>query len=252
MSKIRTWILTVAGLLLLLYILVAARLIAPARAQCYAKPVDIHIVDSAAHPYVKAAEIRQLLLLNHLLEDSFRLDELPLQAVEDVVNSHPLVKHAEVYSRPSGYWCIDVWQRLPLLRVIPRDKSQFFIDDRGEVMHLQTYKLGTVVDLPVVTGSVSEKDSTLLASLFDLAQYLADDEFWNDMITQMDIHPDGRMSMYLRLCDFEVAFGPLQRIEEKMDILRSFYEDALPKLGWNRYEKISLEFDNQIVCTKKG
>jgi cell division protein FtsQ len=67
----------------------------------------------------------------------------------------------------------------------------------------------------------------------------------------MEVHADASMSLYLRLCDFEVAFGQIENIEDKMAALRSFYEDALPKLGWDRYEKIRLEFNNQIVCTKK-
>ena len=39
--------------------------------------------------------------------------------------------------------------------------------------------------------------------------------------------------------------------EEKFEKLETFYKKALNQIGWNKYSRISLEFDNQIICTKK-
>ena len=250
MRKIKSWIFWMIAVVLALYIVLAGRFIAPARTQALVRQVEIHIEDSLAHPYVKAAEIRQMLLVNDLLQDSLALDSVRLQAMEDLVASHPLVKKAEVYTRPSGHLRVDVWQRLPILRIIG-NQGQFFLDDQAKVMEMKTHQIGAVVDVPVVTGHVQAQDSALLHKLYDVAKFLEQDDFWNAMITQMEVHADASMSLYLRLCDFEVAFGQIENIEDKMAALRSFYEDALPKLGWDRYEKISLEFNNQIVCTKK-
>ena len=33
--------------------------------------------------------------------------------------------------------------------------------------------------------------------------------------------------------------------------LKTFYEKGLNQVGWNKYSRISLEFNNQIICTKK-
>ena len=33
--------------------------------------------------------------------------------------------------------------------------------------------------------------------------------------------------------------------------MRTFYQSALNRVGWNKYERISIEFNNQIICTKK-
>lgn len=250
MKSIKTWILALVTIVLAAYILFAGRLIAPARSQSYALQADIHVKDSVAHPYVKAAEIRQLLLVHQLLDDSLLLDSLHLAAMEAVVESHPLVKKAEVYTRPSGYLRIDVEQRLPVMRVIA-DESQFFIDAEGKCMNMQLDKIGSAVDVPVVTGQVQMQDSVLIARLYEMALYLQGDKFWDAMITQMQVHSDGKMSMYLRLCDFEVAFGKIENLPHKFAALRSFYQEALPKVGWDVYKKVSLEFDNQIVCTKK-
>jgi cell division protein FtsQ len=36
-----------------------------------------------------------------------------------------------------------------------------------------------------------------------------------------------------------------------MNKLRLFYEQAIPKIGWEKYEIINLKYKNQIVGTKK-
>ena len=39
--------------------------------------------------------------------------------------------------------------------------------------------------------------------------------------------------------------------EEKFERLKIFYKKGLNQVGWNKYSRISLEFSNQIICTKK-
>ena len=40
-------------------------------------------------------------------------------------------------------------------------------------------------------------------------------------------------------------------VADKLERLKTFYKKALNKVGWNKYSRISLEFNNQIICTKK-
>ena len=39
--------------------------------------------------------------------------------------------------------------------------------------------------------------------------------------------------------------------KEKFRKLRTYYQSAQNREGWNKYERISIEFNNQIICTKK-
>jgi len=48
-----------------------------------------------------------------------------------------------------------------------------------------------------------------------------------------------------------ILFGSIDNYERKFRNLKIFYEQGLNNIGWNKYEKINLKFDNQIVCTKK-
>ncbi len=41
-----------------------------------------------------------------------------------------------------------------------------------------------------------------------------------------------------------------ETIERRMERLMEFYRAALPRVGWDRYSEINIEFENQVVCKK--
>ncbi len=41
-----------------------------------------------------------------------------------------------------------------------------------------------------------------------------------------------------------------ESIEKRFKRLEEFYREALPRVGWNRYREINIEFENQVVCKK--
>jgi cell division protein FtsQ len=57
--------------------------------------------------------------------------------------------------------------------------------------------------------------------------------------------------MVPRVGDHIVYLGAPTDISQKLDRLRKFYKYGLSQAGWNRYERISVEFGNQIICKKR-
>ena len=55
----------------------------------------------------------------------------------------------------------------------------------------------------------------------------------------------------VELGEHKIHFGLLTRVNEKLDNLYQFYQQAMPLKGWQTYSDISLKYKNQIVCTKK-
>ena len=51
--------------------------------------------------------------------------------------------------------------------------------------------------------------------------------------------------------DHLVYLGKLENFENKLARLKEFYQKGLNQVGWNKYSRISLEFSNQIICTKR-
>jgi cell division protein FtsQ len=54
-----------------------------------------------------------------------------------------------------------------------------------------------------------------------------------------------------RVGDQTIYMGSLEKYEKKLRRMRIFYEKALVKVGWNKYSRFNLEYDNQVVCTKR-
>ena len=62
--------------------------------------------------------------------------------------------------------------------------------------------------------------------------------------------PGKEIELVPRVGDHIVYLGKLEHFEDKLDRLKTFYGKALNEVGWNKYSRISLEFSNQIICTK--
>ena len=74
--------------------------------------------------------------------------------------------------------------------------------------------------------------------------------FWDAQIEQIHVLPGKDIELVPRVGDHIVYLGKLEHFEDKLDRLKTFYGKALNEVGWNKYSRISLEFSNQIICTK--
>ena len=90
-----------------------------------------------------------------------------------------------------------------------------------------------------------------VTDLYKFALFLQGNEFWNDQIEQIYVYPDNEVELIPRVGSHRIMLGPLEGFEEKLANLRLFYEQAIPKMGWEKYSMINLKYKNQIVCTKR-
>ena len=120
----------------------------------------------------------------------------------------------------------------------------YYIDIKGnKIPHVQY-----PADVAVVTGHVNyNRHKSVLATF---GQILYTDEFWNDMIEQINFTPQGKVELTPRVGCHVVELGKPSGIGLKLSRLKLLYEKVLNTVGWNKYQRISLEYSNQAVCTK--
>jgi cell division protein FtsQ len=80
---------------------------------------------------------------------------------------------------------------------------------------------------------------------------LRENSFWNAQIEQINVLKDNDIELIPRVGDHIIYLGKIDNFEEKLKRLMIFYKDGLNKIGWNKYKRINLEYDNQIICTNK-
>ncbi len=241
--KVFIWI---GSVLMAGYILFAVMLYGRQQKELQVQKVYIQVKDSVDHPYVTSKDIGRLLRENQLQIIDKKLSEVDLSRMERVIEKHSMVKKAECSLSPAGRLCIKIDQRIPVLRVFVAGGEAFFLDEEGKRM---TINRRVAIDVPVAL--VQRTDSASLASLFELACLINKDDFWDAMVAQIVQESSGKLSLIPRLGELEIKLGKAENMDFKLRALRSFYEEALPRLGWDRYRSINLEFENQIVCTKK-
>ena len=69
----------------------------------------------------------------------------------------------------------------------------------------------------------------------------------------VEIHQNKDETIYLKLRknSFKVDLGKVRSLDKKFNNLKVFYQKAKKDKTLNTYSKVNLQFDNQVVCTKK-
>ncbi|MDR1780221.1 MAG: cell division protein FtsQ/DivIB [Tannerella sp.] len=201
--------------------------------------------DSTKRRYIEPNAIVASLKNSQLYPVDRFADNINTDAIEKHLLQNKMVASADVYKTVSGAVKIIITQKTPVLRVFGNDGS-YYIDVNGEVLPADV-RFATY--LPVATGNIEK--SLAKSELYKFALFLQKNAYWNEQIEQIYVHPNKEVELVPRVGNHRIILGDFSRFEEKMDNLRRFYEQAIPKIGWEKYDVINLKYRNQIVCTKK-
>ena len=208
--------------------------------------LELDIRDSVNAGFVTRDEIAVLLRKQGLYPIGKKMDDIRTDILEKKLNEHPLIEEAECYKTPNGSLCLEVTQRVPVLRVISNKGDNYYIDNKGKIMPPEA---NCVAHLAGVTGNVDKKFAQKV--LYPFGMFLKENKFWDSQIEQINVTSDREIELVPRVGEHIVFLGKMDNFEEKLAKLKIFYEKALNQVGWNKYKRISLEFNNQIICTKK-
>lgn len=99
-----------------------------------------------------------------------------------------------------------------------------------------------------------EKRIEDFSKLITFVEQIGEDDFWSSEIVQIvaSTAPSGSLEVEIvpRSGSFTVRLGRLERIDEKLGALRTFYRGALGNVGWESYRRVNVQYEGQIVCTK--
>jgi cell division protein FtsQ len=90
-----------------------------------------------------------------------------------------------------------------------------------------------------------EKDES--KNILQLITNIRKDEFWNAQIAQLDIDSKARITMFPQVGDEKIEFGKPVDMDVKFKKLMIFYKEILPRTGWNKYDRVNLEYEGQII-----
>lgn len=216
------------------------------------KIVSINIDNEYNNYFIGDKEVRGLLTR----DGERKLEGLPnrnidLKNLEKRIEANKFVKDAEVYRGLDGNVHVNVKQNRPIARIIRPDQD-VYIDVEGDILPLSDRYTARVIPITksALTKSLDREffqDSTGQAYL-SLLQFIEDDQFWKAQIAQMHIDGKGKISFLPQVGEHTIEFGKPTEVETKFRKLMIFYKEVLPIVGWDKYKRVNVEYEDQIIC----
>lgn len=209
------------------------------------KGMELTINDDIDYGFVDSAEVKRILKNKEVYPVGKHLGDINIRTLEETLSNHPFIREAECYLTSGGKIGIELYQRIPLLHVMSSNGDNYYLDNEGRIMASP----GKSVHVAIATGFIDRKFAQ--DKLYELGEYLQTDPFWKAQVVQINVTPKQELEIVPRVGNHILFLGKGGDYQEKFRKLRIFYNKALNQVGWNKYERISIEFNNQIICTKK-
>jgi cell division protein FtsQ len=226
------------------------------------KKIEITIVDSSDYHFVTKRDILNTILKNNGNIIGKPLKEIKMDEIENTMSGYRELKTAEVFMSIDGTLHIIGDQRTPVMRVMPDNGGDYYVDDEGVVIrrrNLYTPRLhiveGNVNISQAMLNGISVLDTSIknsiLKDIFYLVNYIKRDDFWSAQIDQIFVNGNDEIDLIPRVGNHIVHLGSTENFEGKLSNLQAFYEKVMPEVGWNKYSTINLAFKDQIVCKRR-
>lgn len=208
------------------------------------RDVQVTIEGNATGGFLTPADICRMLTEQELYPVGKRLTDVNLRAIEERLEAQELIERVEAYKTQSGNVRISISERVPVMRVMANGQD-YYVDRDGKAL----MNTGYVCNLIIATGSISQAYASRV--LAPIGRIIMADDFWRNQIEQINVLPDSTVEMVPRVGGHIIYIGQPIGVTKKLERLRKFYRYGLSQAGWNKYSRISVEFNNQIVCKKK-
>ena len=211
--------------------------------------VELIVSQGSASPFMDKEEVEAILKNARIYPTGMLMKDVNTKKIEETLRKNEFNAEAECYKSANGKLCISVKQRIPVIYVSPDEKDGYFVDAKGKIIPNRN----CAMDLVVASGNIDNKYAS--TKLAEFGCYLQKNEFWNRQIEQIYVTKNKKgervVELIPRVGEQIVYLGPLDDFESKLRRLRLFYSKAIDAVGWEKYARVNLEYDNQIICTKR-
>lgn len=219
---------------------------------------NISIDDERTGGFIDAKEISKRLKQADMFPLGKQMQHINARNIEEMLKRSAFVKTAECYKTEDGQVYISISQLTPVVRVKAENGDDYYLDDKDCIMPNSAY----TSDLVIATGNISR--TFAVKYLSPLAKAIMANDLWHNLVEQINVLPNADIEIVPRIGDHIVCLGPLPEaankekrqklinefVDKKFTRLEKFYRYGLSQAGWNKYDYINIEFDNQIICKR--
>jgi cell division protein FtsQ len=203
--------------------------------------------------FLDEQDILSLMEFDQVAMKGAGFSDVNMREVERKIRKQPFIEDAQLYSDLKGNIIVRASLRRPIARIVRNDGPDGYIAEDGTVMPVSDKFTSRVV---LIGGSYIPtmlKQRNLTSSeegrmLMHVIETIREDDFWKAQIAQLNIDSKLRITMLPQVGNERIEFGKPERVAQKFDKLMIFYKEILPRMGWNKYSRVNLEYEGQIVA----
>lgn len=216
--------------------------IMPTETKC--RGVEIVISDNGLQA-LSVESIEKQLKLKGLDPKGKSMDEIVSEDIEKMLLESSIVRDCQCYKTHKNLVGIHISCKQPIIHVFDQSGGEYYLDNNAAIIR----SVQNAIYLPVASGDIKSDETR--KSLVQIALFLQDNRFWREQVEQIHVTPKQEIILVPRIGNHLVELGRADNLENKLAKLREFYIEGLNKVGWNKYDRINIEFDKQVICTKK-
>lgn len=188
--------------------------------------------------FIQENEVKDMVKLSN---PSLKVGTLDIPVLEKKLNQISAVDSANVYLNLNGNLNLDITQRVPVFRV-KNGEQDFYVDAKGIAFSVsKNYSFPCML----VSGNVKQTEYKKLA---ELISKINEDTFSKKFFIGISKHNED-FNLLTSEGFYRVELGNLDRIDFKVKGFKAFVTKVLINENPEKYSKISLKYDNQIVTT---
>lgn len=216
------------------------------------KDITIKIDNLHANHFLDESDIMDLMQFNADNLKGASIDEVSMKGIEKKIERQPYIKKADLYSDLKGNLVVKAELRRPIARIVRNDGADGYIAEDGTIMPVSEKFTSRVVLVSGAYVSQMLKQANMnngeeTRKIMDLINRIRENEFWHAQIAQLDIDGGSRVTFFPQVGDEKIEFGKPENFDVKFKKLMIFYKEILPRTGWNKYNRVNLEYEGQII-----
>ncbi len=179
------------------------------------------------------------------------LSTLNPKVLETRVESNPFIAEAQIYRDLKGNLKVNVIQSKPIARIFDQEEEDKYIDEKGNILPVHAKHTARVPMIEMEKSfrwEANLNETTYGERVLGLLKYIESDPFWKAQIAHLILKKNGEVVLLPQVTKQRILLGYPEDLNDKFKKLMVFYKQILPAKGWNSYSKVSLKYENQIVC----
>lgn len=174
-----------------------------------------------------------------------------LALLEKKLLSNRWIESTQLYFDNNQVLHIQITERMPVARIIDQNGTSSYLDTSGAAM---PWVIEKSCNVPVFTnmplqGKLPTAKKTI-QTIIELANTILADSFWLAQVAQVEVLPTGQFEMYPVIGNHVVDLGNAANPSEKLQRLKAFYVAMVKNGSMEKYHRISVAFNNQVLAIK--